>query len=118
MRKNKYNVSPKAKRMAFGILFDSKKEMERYLVLRSMEDAGEIHDLDIQPGFVLQPAFTDLNHRSHREIKYFADFEYTEPGNERKVIEEVKGKATREFMIKKKLFLYKYDNEYDYRIIK
>ena len=89
-----------------GYTFDSIAEARRYEQLCLMENAGAISDLRLQPRYELQKAFTDNDGVKHRAIVYVSDFQYRENGL--RVTEEVKGKATKEYLIKKKLFLFKY----------
>lgn len=96
-----------------GIKFDSAAEMNRYLVLKDMLKAGEITDLQLQVPYELQPSFK-YEGKTVRAIKYVADFVYKDASG--KVhIEDVKGMATKEYLIKRKLMLYKgYEiEEYD-----
>lgn len=87
-----------------GIKFDSKKEGNRYAELKIMQRAGLITDLQRQVRFELQPAFTH-NGEKQRAIYYVADFVYWQNGKQ--IIEDAKGYKTREYMIKKKMMLYK-----------
>lgn len=77
-----------------GIVFHSKKEAARYQDLKLLERAGAIKDLRLQV-----PYLFELN--DVRICRYFADFVYKENGRE--VVEDAKGKATKEYAIKKKL---------------
>jgi len=95
-----------------GFKFDSKKEGNRYLELKLLLKAKKITDLYLQPDFILQDSFK-LNGKTHSAIKYVADFKYTENGAI--VIEDVKGFLTDVYRIKKKLFLFKYGNELEFR---
>ena len=88
-----------------GIRFDSCAEADRYRVLRLRERAGEISDLELQPKFVLLPAF-ERNGTKYRAITYRGDFAYIENG--RSIVEDVKGMATDLFKVKEKLFRYHY----------
>jgi hypothetical protein len=92
-----------------GLVFDSKREARRYQHLKMLERAGEISNLAVQPRFVLQEAFTDTFGERHRAIIYVADFQYIENGS--LVVEDAKGHQTREFKIKRKLFLAKFPHE-------
>lgn len=98
-----------------GHLFDSKKEAERYYELKLMEHAGVIRHLELQPRFELQPPF-ECDGIKHRKIEYVGDFAYQENG--RKVVEDVKGMETDVYKLKKKLFLYQYGEQWDFREIK
>lgn len=88
-----------------GILFDSKKEAARYAELKLLEKAGEIKDLELQPKFELMPKQKG-KYRNERNCVYIADFSYFENGE--KIVEDVKGKKTRDYIIKRKLMLEKY----------
>lgn len=94
--------------LMYGMSFDSKRESERYLVLRDKLNKGEIAELQLQPVFELQPAFTDGMGKKHRPITYVADFTYHDLKNKVWVVEDAKGFKTEKYMIKKKLFLFKY----------
>lgn len=89
-----------------GYTFDSLAEARRYEELCLMENAGAISDLRLQPKYELQRAFTDGAGVKQRAITYVADFAYNEVGL--LVVEDVKGSITKEYAIKKKLFLFKY----------
>ena len=97
-----------------GHVFPSKLEARRYGQLKLREQAGEIHDLVLQPRFLLQKGFRDRTGKWHRAINYIADFQYMEDAI---VVEEVKGRETVVYRIKKKLFMYKYP-DIDYRVLK
>lgn len=100
MKRSKYNA---VKTKVDGIVFDSIKEAARYKELRLLEKAGEIKELELQPKFQLQEAFT-LDGKRHREILYIADFMYKDKGGVT-VVEDVKGYKTDVYALKKKLFL-------------
>lgn len=88
-----------------GIKFDSKLEAKHYLRLSSLQDAGKISNLTMQPKFLLQKSFKS-SQGTHRAIHYVADFQYLENGET--VVVDVKGMQTDVYKIKKKLFIYKY----------
>ena len=88
-----------------GITFDSKREADRYLVLKSMEEDGAIEDLRRQVRYELVPAF-DVDGKHYRPVSYVADFVYVEDGKE--VIEDVKGVVTDVYRLKRKLVAYRY----------
>jgi len=81
-----------------GITFDSKKEADRYVELSIMQKAGTIQGLKTQVPFELIP-----KQKGERACKYVADFTYTENGEQ--VVEDVKGKRTPEYVMKRKLML-------------
>ena len=89
-----------------GIRFDSQKEANKYSELKLLKQAGEIKELTLQPKFVLQPGFTYEGKR-YRPITYTADFRIVWANGMTEII-EVKGCKTRDYLIKKKLLLYKY----------
>jgi hypothetical protein len=77
-----------------GIVFDSKREASRYLELRVAEKAGAITNLRLQVSFALVVNRMLI-------CQYEADFVYVRDGAE--IVEDAKGKRTREYSIKKKL---------------
>lgn len=88
-----------------GIVFDSKREADRYLVLKSMEEDGAIEDLRRQVRYELVPAF-NVDGRHYRPVYYVADFVYREDGKE--IVEDVKGMVTDVYRLKRKLVAYRY----------
>lgn len=88
-----------------GITFDSRREADRYLVLKSMEEDGAIEGLRRQVRYELMPAF-DVDGMHCRPVYYVADFVYRENGHE--VIEDVKGVVTDVYRLKRKLFARRY----------
>lgn len=89
-----------------GIKFASKKEANYYCELQLRQRAGEIKSFELQPAFVLQEAFVKNGVRI-REIKYIADFKVFYPGGRVEII-DTKGFCTKDFLLKKKMFEYKY----------
>jgi len=53
-----------------------------------------------------------------RAINYIADFKYLDADSDIIVVEDVKGMETKEFKIKKKLFLSKYGHMYEFKLVK
>lgn len=88
-----------------GITFDSKREADRYIVLKGMEESGTIEDLRRQVRYELVPAF-DVDGRHYRPVYYVADFVYREDGHE--VVEDVKGMRTDVYRLKSKIFARRY----------
>lgn len=82
-----------------GITFDSKKEMRRWLDLRTLERAGAISNLQRQVRFFLTGQYAPLVSEKGRRLSYIADFVYLD-GN-RQIIEDAKGFATPEYKLKK-----------------
>ena len=94
----------------FGLTFDSQSEMERFLVLKEMEQDGEIHHLECQPKFVLLEGFRDCDGNKEQPITYKADFRYTDASG-RVIVEDVKSHATaqsRDWSLRRKLFKSRY----------
>ena len=89
-----------------GLLFDSKKEANRWYELKMLQKAGEISELERQKPFELIPT-RYYSGVCVRGCKYIADFYYLDKKNGY-VAEDVKGYVLDVFVIKKKLFLEKY----------
>lgn len=102
---SKYNSK---KTVVDGQKFDSKKEARRYQELLLLEKAGVIKDLRMQVKFTLIPAQRDeaTGKVVERECSYKADFVYDEDG--KTVVEDVKGFRTKEYIIKRKLMMWRY----------
>lgn len=86
-------------------VFDSIAESKRYKELAVLEKAGKITGLELQPHFLLQEGFKKKG-KTYRKIEYIADFQYIENGQV--IVEDVKGKETEVFKLKRKLFEKKY----------
>lgn len=99
---NKYNNK---KAQVDMYVFDSILEAKRYKQLVLLKKANKISNLELQPRFLLQEGFRK-NNKTYRKIEYIADFKYIEKGQV--IVEDVKGKETEVFKIKRKLFEYKY----------
>jgi hypothetical protein len=89
-----------------GIRFASKSEAKRYIELKTMERAGLISDLRLQPIYKLFDKFTDKFGRKHRAAAYVGDFAYTKDGHA--ICEDVKGHPTSVFALKWKLAIRAY----------
>jgi Protein of unknown function (DUF1064) len=94
-RRNKYG----ARRVQVdGIWFDSVKESERYQILKYMQDAGEIAELELQPVF---PLHVFELWRSQVPIQittagvYKADFRYLDLTTGEIVVEDTKSDCTK-----------------------
>ena len=99
---NKYNAR---KTTVCGHTFDSKREAEVYLELLAQKQAGEIVRIGFQPSYTLLAGFVDNTGKKQRPITYTADFFVTYADGHSEVI-EVKGMRTRDYLLRKKLFLY------------
>ena len=92
-----------------GITFDSRKEAQRYVELKTLETAGRISHLVLQPEFVLIPSFKK-NGKTFRKTVYRADFSYLDKDG-KYIVEDVKSPITAKeptYRLKKKLFEYTY----------
>lgn len=99
---NKYNAR---KTVMCGHVFDSKREAEIYLDLLSRKQHGEIIRIGLQPSYTLLAGFKDNTGKNQKPITYTADFFVTYADGRNEVI-EVKGVRTRDYMLRKKLFLH------------
>lgn len=96
--KNKYGAKKTYCRQKH--LHDSKKEATRCDELNVLMKGGIISRLKQQPKFVLLKGFW-YQHEKIRPICYFADFSYYEDGI--LIIEDVKGRLTDVYKLKKKM---------------
>ena len=106
-KKNKYNAR---KTVMCGHTFDSKREADYYLELLARKQAGEIVRIGFQPQYTLLEGFKDNTGKKQKPITYTADFFVTFADGHSEVI-EVKGVRTRDYLLRKKLFLYKMRDE-------
>jgi hypothetical protein len=114
----KYNNK---KTVVDNIEFDSKKEAQRYLVLKDAETNGVISNLELQPKFELIPAIREeyVKHLKTKDkvetrtvqlaITYTADFLYLKDG--KTIVEDVKASPKMaaldpKFLLKEKMFRY------------
>ena len=112
-----------------GITFASKKEANRYRELKLLEKAGEICCLRLQVPFELIPAqyeetgeiYTKGANKGklkrgrciEKAVVYYADFVYQNMQSDR-IVEDVKGMKTAAYIIKRKLFRWRYP-DYEFR---
>lgn len=89
-----------------GIAFDSKKEANRWCKLRDYEKAGIISDLERQVEYGLIPSQRINGKVVERACTYIADFRYKENGEV--IVEDTKGFRTADYIIKRKLMLWRY----------
>ena len=116
MKWNYYNKYKSRKTSVNGVIFDSKKEYDRYIELTLLSRSGAIKGLKRQVKFELIPAQYEpdiINPRGkvkkgkliERAVSYIADFVYTDE-NGKTVVEDTKGFRTKDYIIKRKLLLY------------
>lgn len=86
-----------------GIVFASRKEANRYIELKMLQDAGHISKLELQPVFKLAPAVRLPGaKRTTPALRYVADFRYLDSSG-RTVVEDAKGVVTSVYKIKRHL---------------
>lgn len=109
-----------------GITFDSMLESEYYLYLKALKKYKLIKDFSLQPEFILQDKFIIVDNEvvngnderfnklkrqtkaeTIRAIKYRGDFLITDLNDTQRVV-DTKGFSTKEFEIKRKMFMCKY----------
>lgn len=100
---NKYNAR---KTTVCGHTFDSKREAEYYLELLDQKKRGEVASITTQPTYELLEGFTDNMGKKLRPITYTPDFLVKYADGHTEVV-EVKGMKTRDYILRKKLFLHK-----------
>ncbi len=100
--RSKYNNK---RTLVDGIVFDSKKEANRYLELKLLERSGHISDLGLQPKF---PHMVN----GIKTFTYIADFKYLERGRTVKTVEDVKGFKTPMYKLKKRII----EADYQFKI--
>ncbi len=101
-----------------GIEFRSTLEADCYTLLTSWQAAGLIRRLELQPKFLLQPAFRrggPTDGETVRAIKYTADFAFDrvpragyEGRDVERVVVEAKGFRTQAYELRRKLFLCRF----------
>lgn len=84
-----------------GITHDSIKEANRWCELKLLERAGKIKHLQRQVKYALIP-----KQEGERAVEYIADFVYHIAEDGKLVVEDVKGKKTKDYIIKRKLMLW------------
>lgn len=86
-RKPRFKTSPVEQRTLDGVVFDSKREMQRFAILKMFEKAGKIAKLERQPMFQ-----TFIAGKPY--CRYTADFSYILVDTQERVIEDVKSSGT------------------------
>jgi len=103
MAYNKYHAR---KATVMGETFDSRREAERWMVLKASERVGTIQNLRRQVKYELIPAQRINGKVVERSVSYIADFVYERDGET--VVEDAKGKILPVYIIKRKLMLWVY----------
>lgn len=98
-----------------GIEFDSVREADYYLNLKSRLEEGKISNLRLQVPYVIaEPVWVDVvkqlktktkivQYQVWKGLKYIADFVYIDNSTGKEVVVDVKGHRTREYLHKKRL---------------
>lgn len=84
------------------LLFDSKREADRWVLLKAAEKSGEIRGLERQVSFEIAPSVV-LDGRKRPARRYVADFRYTRTQDGAVVVEDAKGVATEAYRLKRHL---------------
>lgn len=100
-----------------GITFDSKEELEYYLLLLDRQEKGEIKHLEIHKPFTLIPSYK-LGAKTIKPLTYEADFVFFDNELDCERVIDVKGFADDVFKLKKKLFDYKYQYLHGLEVMK
>ncbi len=94
------------------IMFDSILESREAKKLMHLEKAGLISDLIFHPKFVLQESFKVFTTKSkngkgtQQTISYTPDMKYVDNRSGENVCIEVKGYATADYRLRRRMFLY------------
>jgi len=109
-QQNKYNA--KKTPCFYGHIHDSVKEARRCEELHLLLKAGKIKNLQLQVEYELLPAQKyHLPTKNERAVTYVADFVYYDCTLNKTVVEDCKGKRTKDYIIKRKYFKNKYCDE-------
>lgn len=98
--KNKFGA---VKKVVDDVKFDSTKEANRYAQLKLLVRAGKIRDLRLQVRYDLIPKQKFRDGKTMIGTYYLADFVYFDCDKDYEVVEDVKGKKTDVYQIKRKL---------------
>lgn len=115
-----YNKYKNTKVVVEGIVFQSKREANRYQELSLLERVGAIKNLKRQVKYTLIPSQYEKIWNPQkkafvrgkcleRECSYVADFVYVDVKSGEVVVEDVKGFRTPEYILKRKMLLYLHD---------
>ena len=107
----RFRIAPKDQRTCDGIVFDSKWELTVFQMLR--QAFGDTFTL--QPRFLLQEAFTDVDGKRNQDVEYVADFMFgtrvtnSSPVTEQHIIIDAKGFVDAKYALKRKFFRGRYN---------
>ena len=110
---SKFNVNnskkSKEKRTLNGYTFSSDVEYRFYVYLLSKQEKGIVKNIIIQPKYLLQEKYEKYG-KKVLPIHYISDFEVTYENGDI-ITYDVKGMSTPDFILKKKIFDYKYPDK-------
>lgn len=100
-----------------GKIFDSRKEARRFIELQMLLQAGAISELETQKKYILIPAQREPDTVGPRggvkpgkviekAVYYVADFVYKDNATGETIVEDTKGKRTKEYILKRKMLLF------------
>lgn len=82
----------------------SKREAKRCNDLHMLLRGGEIEDLVQQPKFYFTVNGAELKHENGRRAVYTADFAFVDRHSGKRIVEDTKGHAARDWPLRKALF--------------
>lgn len=97
-KRNKYGAQ---KVVVQGIEFDSKREANRFLVLRQRERDGEIRDLKLQVPIMLEGQKGPMLTRTGKQMRITVDFSYIEVATGLTIYDDAKGEPSRDYEVRK-----------------
>lgn len=89
-----------------GITFASRKEANRYAILKILEKGNLVKDLELQKRFLIVPSIANNYGQKEKAAYYVADFYYYDVEKGHYVAEDVKGMRTPLYKLKRKLFIW------------
>jgi len=97
----KYRAQPQ---VVDGVRFDSKRELQRWNYLQTIERVGKVAQLERQVVYELAPAVTLAGEKRKKPaLRYVADFRYFDVEKGVFVVEDTKGRDTPVSRIKRHL---------------
>lgn len=91
-----------------GITFASRKEADRYAILKILEKGNLVKDLELQKRFLIVPSIANNYGQKEKAAYYVADFYYYDVEKGHYVAEDVKGMRTPLYKLKRKMMIFNY----------
>ncbi len=85
VKRGRFPIAPAMERTVDGIVFDSKREAQRYAELKIAERAGIITHLELQPEYIVR-INGEVLCKAHFDFRYFRDGD--------RIVEDVKSSGT------------------------